>query len=543
MLGHASSRMIGIRALRFAGRCAGARPGAARGIDAHSHLHVGDSRHAHERRSNTGHGYRGLVASKETIMRITLLGFAVALALGLPAHAADHRDSPLATNDPAADINDVYTFVNPNDPDELIAIVTVSPVANANTRFSDAVEYRLHLDQGDTGNLITCTFPDLATRVECRNADGSLNASGGLNRTNVGDGMRVWAGLRDDPFFFDLAAFIRTRDTLTPSFTSPGVNFFGSLDTLAIAIGIDTARIASAGDPVVKVHASTRRIDGAGVGGGFTGVWRDPANPGQGLLLEVLDGGADPAPDRLGVYWSTFTNAGEPINLFGVGEIAVNGTTASVPLSYNNSGFFPPITATPTPQAFGRAEFSFDDCNIGTMAVTPTRPGFAPVTVPLERLTSILGLPCELLSLGQIDRMGRPGINTALIDLLASTGKKDAYNQAANPATWAADFQGEIQANLAALDTLDGTTGNTLLPPAALAPVLVDDRLLVDTSAPSCDAYLAVELGVTGQCGGRTLARDVIDDTLGAIVGPGVSDNVGNDSSFLADFPFIGAPR
>jgi hypothetical protein len=26
-------------------------------------------------------------------------------------------------------------------------------------------------------------------------------------------------------------------------------------------------------------------------------------------------------------------------------------------------------------------------------------------------------------------------------------------------------------------------------------------------------------------------------------VGPGVSDNVGNDSTFLTDFPFLGAPN
>lgn len=32
--------------------------------------------------------------------------------------AADHRDSPLATNDPTADLNDIYTFVNPRNPSE-----------------------------------------------------------------------------------------------------------------------------------------------------------------------------------------------------------------------------------------------------------------------------------------------------------------------------------------------------------------------------------------------------------------------------------------
>ena len=81
------------------------------------------------------------------------------------------------------------------------------------------------------------------------------------------------------------------------------------------------------------------------------------------------------------------------------------------------------------------------------------------------------------------------------------------------------------------------------LPAAALAPVLTDDRLIVNTAVATCDAYLAVELGVTTQCGGRTLSRDVIDDTLGAVVGPGVKDNVANDSTFLTDFPFLGVPN
>ncbi|MCB1613331.1 MAG: hypothetical protein KDI60_16490 [Xanthomonadales bacterium] len=89
--------------------------------------------------------------------------------------------------------------------------------------------------------------------------------------------------------------------------------------------------------------------------------------------------------------------------------------------------------------------------------------------------------------------------------------------------------------------TLDGVSGNALLPAATLASVLVDDRLLIDTSKANCDAYLAVELGLA-DCGGRTLARDIIDDSLGVIVGPGVSDNVANDSVFLGDFPFLGRP-
>jgi hypothetical protein len=343
-------------------------------------------------------------------MRTTFMPLLLALALAPMAQAADHRDSPLVVDDPAADINDVYTFVNPNNPSELVIAATVLPLASAGSRFSDAVQYRFHIDNGRlTGqSTITCRFPRGA-RVSCEGPRG-LRSDGLIGKTNSGSGMRVFAGLRDDPFFFDLEAFNATKDTLVPAFTDPGTNFFTGLNTLAIVVGVDTRKLTNHGrEPVLAVYASTAR--------------------------KTIQG-----------HWL------------------------------------------------------------------------------------------------QLDRMGRPGINTALIDLLASTGKKEAYNRAADPATWAPQFQQEISDNLAALDTLDGAA-NALLPAPVLASVLVDDRLRVNASVPACGAYLAVELGVAGQCGGRTLARDVIDDTLGAVVGPGVSDYVGNDSTFLADFPFLGTPN
>jgi hypothetical protein len=345
-------------------------------------------------------------------LKTTLLAASLACAVATPAMAADHLDSPTVRTDPAADINDVYAFVNPNDAGELILAATFIPLAGRSTRFSDAVEYRFHIDNGIAGDetTVACRFSKKGL-VTC-NGNNGLHARGALNSVAIGQHMRVFAGLRDDPFFFDLAAFNTTRDTLTPSFTNPGINFFSGLDTMAIVLGIRSERVTRKGTAkVVKVYASTARV----------------------------------ADEYL-------------------------GTTV------------------------------------------------------------------------QIDRMGRPAINTALIDLLASTGKKDAYNAAADRATWAPQFEGEMASNLAALDTLDGVVGNALLPPATLASVLVDDRLVVDTGIASCDAYLAVELGVP-QCGGRTLARDVMDDTLGAVVGPGVSDYVGNDSAFLADFPFLAEPN
>ena len=336
---------------------------------------------------------------------------ALMLSFGAAIQAADHLDGPAVSNDPAADINDVYAFINPNDPGELILVATVMPLANSESRFSDAVDYQFHI-QNTAGEAneenISCRFRGRA--AICRGPQG-IEVGGRQGRINQEAGMRVFAGLRDDPFFFDLVAFQQTVETLAPQFTNPGQDFFTGLNTLAIVVGIDTGLLSGDGS-VFKVYASTRRAE----------------NPGRGQ----------------------------------------------------------PST--------------------------------------------------------QVDRMGRPGINTALIDLLASTGKKDQYNQAEDLSSWSPLFENEIANNLAALDTLDGIVGNNLLPPMILASVLVDDRLLVDVSNPVCDAYLAVELGVN-QCGGRTLERDVIDDTFGAVVGPGVSDFVGNTSVFLADFPFLGQPN
>ncbi|MDZ4729299.1 MAG: DUF4331 family protein [Xanthomonadales bacterium] len=345
---------------------------------------------------------------------------ALLLLMALPAGAADHLDSPLVQFDPAADINDLYAFINPNDPDELILIATVMPLADANSRFSDAIEYHFNIKNAGSGEERNISCKVLGQADEYMTC--ALSNSGGrrlfstIGNISATSGFRMFAGLRDDPFFFDLAAYRQTVVTASPQFNNPGTDFFAGLGTLAIVIGIDSDLLTNNGvDPVLSVYASTHRY------GNRFGVATSP---------EVL---------------------------------------------YTNN---------------------------------------------------------------QIDRLGRPAINTALIDLFGTApSMKDAYNTNNDPSTWS-QFIPEMQMNLSILDTLDGVSGNALLPADVLATVLAEDRLLIDTSQPFCDAYLAVELGVD-QCGGRTLQRDVIDDTFGAVVGPGVSDFVGDSNYYLADFPFL----
>ena len=137
-----------------------------------------------------------------------------------------------------------------------------------------------------------------------------------------------------------------------------------------------------------------------------------------------------------------------------------------------------------------------------------------------------------------LDRMGRPGVSTALV---AASADKDAYNLEGNPDNWATSFTNALVERASIIDSLDGVEGNSLLAPTTIAGLLVDDRLRINTSIPECDIYLALEIGLGG-CGGRTLERDVINDTLQHLVSQDnpVDDLADNDSVFRNDWPFLG---
>lgn len=118
---------------------------------------------------------------------------------------------------------------------------------------------------------------------------------------------------------------------------------------------------------------------------------------------------------------------------------------------------------------------------------------------------------------GQIDRMGRPAINTVLL----SGDRKEDFN-VASPDGDASAFGAEVNAAIAGLS--DQANAD------ALTPILLPDVLTFDTS--STDGFL----------NGRGLRDDVIDASLNLLTAGGVTgDMVGNDSNFLDVFPFLAA--
>lgn len=124
----------------------------------------------------------------------------------------------------------------------------------------------------------------------------------------------------------------------------------------------------------------------------------------------------------------------------------------------------------------------------------------------------------------QVDRVGRPGINTVLI---TNPNRKNDFNVGA-PENDLANFGAEVEARITALSN----AGNA----AALTPILLPDILTIDISNPA------------GFLNGRGLADDVIDAELnllsaGAVVTDGVPGNDINGGVFLNTFPYLLPPQ
>ena len=167
----------------------------------------------------------------------------------------------------------------------------------------------------------------------------------------------------------------------------------------------------------------------------------------------------------------------------------------------------------------------------------------------------------------QIDRLGRPAINTAITDPFDASAtthgsKQDMYN-ASTLATAKTTFEAAFEANLAILDSLDTVCGNQFAADKTktdatrykpLADVFLDDQLYVDTSSATCTTYLGVEANATGiipntDCGGRTLTEDVIDESYSLLaigMTSGVTDGIAADdhaAAQTATFPFLAPPN
>jgi hypothetical protein len=153
------------------------------------------------------------------LRRVLALAGMVAVCPAI-ARAADHADGPSATQslmDLSGDITDVYAFTDANN---VNLIMDVGTNATATSKFSNAVQYVFHVN-GITGltdtapfsSTVVCTF-DASQKISCwlQNGSKTVNYVTGDASATAGvasaDGkMKVFAGPRNDPFFFNIQGF------------------------------------------------------------------------------------------------------------------------------------------------------------------------------------------------------------------------------------------------------------------------------------------------------------------------------------------------
>jgi hypothetical protein len=203
---------------------------------------------------------------------LAIAGFVLAVG-GAPllASGADHLDAPALGGLTGADatvfaphsdhgdrdINDVYAFQG-SDPSRTVLVMTTNPAINLfGGAFGTNVRYVINVDKsGDAVQDLAYvwTFGPVSggaqdytvTRYEGANAvslnSGNEIGSGSTGGTGIGDGKgqaMVFAGVRSDPFFFDLTGFVGTLFKIgTDKLGSGPTDFFANLNTNAVVIEV-----------------------------------------------------------------------------------------------------------------------------------------------------------------------------------------------------------------------------------------------------------------------------------------------------------------
>jgi hypothetical protein len=213
------------------------------------------------------------------------------LAFFLPVapYAADHGDAPIAANNQSTDIADVFAFLDPNDNSRLILGLTVrgfiAAGENANFGiFDQFLQYRFELETtGDArpDQFINITFtsvegpggPQTATielpsgQVFTARTTRSSTAPVAPDQVVTEDpatGVLFFAGLVDDPFFFDIPAFGRfvasvRAGTPDPTQLQRGRDSFAGYNVMGIALSIPLSLLELPAPPIIGVNGVIRR--------------------------------------------------------------------------------------------------------------------------------------------------------------------------------------------------------------------------------------------------------------------------------------------
>ena len=259
------------------------------------------------------------------------------------SNASSHREAPLISEDPTADNTDLYAFRSPDKPNTLTIVSNwipgEDPAAGPNYyTFSQSAKYNIYVDRnGDGRPELTYSFrfktPTgpffLGNTVQTWTAtlNGKPWASGKTPPNNIGprqlnfagvkdyeaaaqktivtkNGVRIFAGQRDDPFFADVGAIfdlVAIRKAGTTGNKGGGKDFLSGYNVHTIALQIPISQIDTKLH-TVGVWSSTERQN-VTVNGKVRSGWTQVSRLGEPLINEVV------IPTGLKDLWNRVTPA------------------------------------------------------------------------------------------------------------------------------------------------------------------------------------------------------------------------------------------
>ena len=220
---------------------------------------------------------------------IALLAGTILTLSAPPVFAADHAEATLAAADPGADLADVFAFLDPNDNSRVILAMDVdgfivpSELLN-HSFFAPDIRFRFEIENtGDAvpDQKIDITFSPQTSRSLPQTATIRLpggkvfkapttvqtlaaNPNPFVTTTDPNSGVTFFAGLTDDPFFFDIVGFNRfvasvLAGAADASKLNRGRDSFAGYNIHMIALSIPARLLKGRYGSVIGVNGVTLR--------------------------------------------------------------------------------------------------------------------------------------------------------------------------------------------------------------------------------------------------------------------------------------------
>lgn len=193
------------------------------------------------------------------------LGIGVAVVAGFFLVAADHIDAPAVAGG-TSDITDFYAFQG-QDTDNLVFVANVqgllSPANTGDAAFDENVliEFNIDTNQDNIEDLVIQAIPrdgrmyffgpkvptttGLNSTILVGDAAGNVGISqyGASAEISENNGMKFFAGPRDDPFFMDFARYGDIIAGNETAFANPGSDTFAGTNVMSIVVEVPKALV------------------------------------------------------------------------------------------------------------------------------------------------------------------------------------------------------------------------------------------------------------------------------------------------------------